>query len=395
MQPFCAERRCIAVLDVSISSLHFSAQHERDDHMIPSIPLPFVVAILLTILLMRALFQRGRILRPATVFIAACIFLVVTVGLRWTADLQWVRFLQPVVAALLPLIAWFCFSELRGSHRQRYWPHLLATAAILILSALWQYWQTPIDLILALLYFTYAALLAHQSYASGGNFENARLAEARGARSAAFAVAGLLLTSGIIDLVIAADFEFYRGSHAASIVGAAHMLTLPLVAFAIAVMGRSVPDNDVSLPNEANKIPALASEGAPTGDHRRILEALDTAMSERRLFRDPDLTLRRLSRKLAIPARQISVAINRTSSRNVSQVVNEYRVREAMRLLNETDLSITAAMMESGFQTKSNFNREFLRVTGMTPREYRQENSALESVGGLMGRPEGPPPENR
>ncbi|QRY65704.1 hypothetical protein JVX98_00975 (plasmid) [Ensifer sp. PDNC004] len=122
--------------------------------MIPSIPLPFVVALLLTILLMRALFQRGRILRPATVFIAACIFLVVTVGLRWTADLQWVRFLQPVVAALLPPIAWFCFSELRGSHRQRYWPHLLAPAAILILSALWQYWQSPIDLILALLYFT-------------------------------------------------------------------------------------------------------------------------------------------------------------------------------------------------------------------------------------------------
>lgn len=66
-----------------------------------------------------------------------------------------------------------------------------------------------------------------------------------------------------------------------------------------------------------------------------------------------------------------------------------------MRLLNETDLSITAAMMESGFQTKSNFNREFLRVAGMTPREYRQENSALGSVGGLTGRPEGPRPENR
>lgn len=33
--------------------------------------------------------------------------------------------------------------------------------------------------------------------------------------------------------------------------------------------------------------------------------------------------------------------------------------------------NITEAMLGSGFNTKSNFNREFLRITGKTPREYR------------------------
>jgi AraC-like DNA-binding protein len=33
--------------------------------------------------------------------------------------------------------------------------------------------------------------------------------------------------------------------------------------------------------------------------------------------------------------------------------------------------NVTAAMLASGFNTKSNFNREFLRVTGKTPSAFR------------------------
>jgi AraC-like DNA-binding protein len=53
--------------------------------------------------------------------------------------------------------------------------------------------------------------------------------------------------------------------------------------------------------------------------------------------------------------------------KNVSQYTNDFRIAEACRLLRETDMSVTAAMFESGFQTKSNFNREFRRVTFPQP----------------------------
>jgi len=56
----------------------------------------------------------------------------------------------------------------------------------------------------------------------------------------------------------------------------------------------------------------------------------------------------------------------------VSQIVNEYRIQDAIRLLKTTDLPITAVMFECGFQTKSNFNREFARVTGATLSDYRR-----------------------
>lgn len=51
---------------------------------------------------------------------------------------------------------------------------------------------------------------------------------------------------------------------------------------------------------------------------------------------------------------------------------NARRVREACRLLEETDLSITEIAHESGFNNLANFNRRFLSEKGMPPRRYRR-----------------------
>jgi len=106
-------------------------------------------------------------------------------------------------------------------------------------------------------------------------------------------------------------------------------------------------------------------------------------MREQHLYRDPDLTLQRLARRSGIPARQISGALNRIYGRNVSQVVNEYRVSDAKQRLVTTSDQITAIMLEAGFGTKSNFNREFLRVTGMTPSGYRSSGGQSSAAPGL------------
>lgn len=372
----------------------------------PAMPLPFVVALLLTILLIRVALQDRTLFRPVNVFIGACILLVVTVGLRWTIDVQWIRFLQPVIAALLPPIAWLCFAKLRGPVATRSWPHFVAPAAILILSTLWYRWHSPIDLILALLYFGYGTALVRNGYAGPDHLESMRLSDAEGARKAVYTVGGALLSSGVVDLLIAVDFDLYQGSHAASVVAAANILALPVVAYAIAVIGRSVPDNDNRDSHSSCRIEAQASRDrdAPdeavfpsaTEEDHRTFEMVDTVMRSTKLYRDPDLTLNRLSRRLGIPSRRISIAINRTLGRNVPQVVNEYRVGEAVRLLIETDLSITTVMFECGFQTKSNFNREFTRVTGTTPSDYRRSGELdADEQGGAMAWPEWTRPESR
>jgi AraC-like DNA-binding protein len=108
---------------------------------------------------------------------------------------------------------------------------------------------------------------------------------------------------------------------------------------------------------------------------QETLDALQALMQTRRPYRDPDLNLDRLARKAVLPMRQISAAINRATGKNVSQYVNEFRIAEACALLLETDKPVTEIMLDVGFQTKSNFNREFRRVTNMTPVQWRQSRA--------------------
>ena len=97
---------------------------------------------------------------------------------------------------------------------------------------------------------------------------------------------------------------------------------------------------------------------------------LNRLLSDRELYLDPDLTLGRLSRRLGIPVKQLSAAINRTTGGNVSRYVNGFRIAKACADLRAGE-SVTTAMLSSGFSTRSNFNREFRRITGKSPSDWR------------------------
>ena len=79
-----------------------------------------------------------------------------------------------------------------------------------------------------------------------------------------------------------------------------------------------------------------------------------------------------------MPVKALSVAVNRCSGDNVSRYVNSHRVGAACSALRQ-GVSVTEAMLAAGFATKSNFNREFLRVTGQSPSDW-QTTSASEHV---------------
>lgn len=330
----------------------------------PAIPLPFVIALLLAVLLLRLVLLRERALRPAIIFIGACAVVAAIVGARWTFDWPFVRFLQPVLASLLPPIAWLCFTAGRSTGR---WLHVLPPMLVLALSTLWPFWQSPVDLLLALLYLGYGTGLICLAAGGPDSFVTTRLSEVAGAQKATLAAGALLMTSAFVDLLIAVDFGFYSGIHAEGIVTAGNLLILPVLAYAVAVIGRSMPVDDAG--DVAR--PAVSSE-----EDTRIVDTVDRLLQERQLFRDPDLTLNRIARRAGIPARQISGAVNRLQGRNVSQLVNGYRIEAAKRLLSETDMPVTTVMFESGFQTKSNFNREFLRMTGSSPSDFRRATTA-------------------
>ena len=54
--------------------------------------------------------------------------------------------------------------------------------------------------------------------------------------------------------------------------------------------------------------------------------------------------------------------------------INEFRIRQAMHFLEDTDESVTEVAMECGYNNLGNFLREFHRQTGTTPLKYRKNS---------------------
>jgi len=53
------------------------------------------------------------------------------------------------------------------------------------------------------------------------------------------------------------------------------------------------------------------------------------------------------------------------------EYINEYRIKQAMRLLEETDLPVTEVCLECGYNNLGNFLRAFKKYTETTPLKYR------------------------
>ena len=122
-------------------------------------------------------------------------------------------------------------------------------------------------------------------------------------------------------------------------------------------------------PDEENSVSPEDSDR-----QQSMVARLDDYVEAQKPFLDPDLTLARLARKLTVPAKQLSSAINRVKGENVSRYINRHRIDHACGLIGQGK-SVTEAMLASGFNTKSNFNREFLRVKGESPSKWLETQS--------------------
>ncbi len=63
----------------------------------------------------------------------------------------------------------------------------------------------------------------------------------------------------------------------------------------------------------------------------------------------------------------------RHANKTFSELVSEVRIGHACRLLIENKMNISQACYESGFQTLTNFNRQFKALMKRTPLQYKKE----------------------
>ncbi len=351
-----------------------------------AIPLPFVAALLLFITAVLLRYRYPQTSQKPFWFIMLCALMITVVGLRWTVDIALFRFLQPVLGASVPVTAWLCFT---GGHRSKPNTHLhwLGPVAVLVGSFFYEHlWGGAIDILLISLYLGYGCLLLKSSF----NFpEHVRLSDVSNVLLAERVAGFALLFSALVDGIISFDILQLNAQHIDLILSISYLVLIPAIVGTVIVVSTSTSliqkqnqqQSELpilnSLPDAADALITTVSFDEDK-DVTQIVAKFDALMRDHQVFKDPDLSLNRLARKLGIPARKISSAVNQTHNENISKVINAYRVEYAKILLKQSDETITDIFLNSGFQTKSNFNREFSRITGQTPSEFRSSPQVLD-----------------
>ena len=94
---------------------------------------------------------------------------------------------------------------------------------------------------------------------------------------------------------------------------------------------------------------------------------------QEKIYRDPNLSLECVAEKMGISAGYLSRLVNDTTNTGFSQFTNSYRVRETQKKLVSDEYShynILSIGLESGFNSKASFNRNFKEIAGMPPQDY-------------------------
>ncbi|WP_244618645.1 helix-turn-helix domain-containing protein [Rhizobium sp. 18065] len=354
------------------------------------VPLSFLVSLYLAVFLVRLLL-RGRDTFAANglflLLIAVYIVQTVLVGLRWGYGIIAILPLLSTLASLVPPLSYLAFRDLAREERGlswRDWPHLVPTAALMLMMLAW---RDLLDLLIIAEFLFYGLALLWLARLGPDGLVAARLdGTLRSYRS--LQLTGLVLIgSAATDVAISLDMLWSGGQYSALVVSASTTAILLLLGIAAVAVGSEEAgdedlDNETPAPDVSTRdgrMPVIGGAGAvalASGEDQQVAADLDRLMSERRLYADTGLNLARIARRMSLPARSVSQAVNRVHGISVSHYVNNHRITEACRLLSQTDLPVTRIVFDAGFMTKSNFNREFLRVTGISPSDWRRQKKA-------------------
>ncbi|MDW3645613.1 MAG: helix-turn-helix domain-containing protein [Bacteroidia bacterium] len=111
-----------------------------------------------------------------------------------------------------------------------------------------------------------------------------------------------------------------------------------------------------------------------------LKSSLEKALKEDKLFLKEDLSLGELAGHLGTTDKKLSALLNQVLELNFFELINEHRVEEVKQKMQSPEYShytLLAIAYESGFKSKSSFNRIFKKNTGRSPSAYKKESTKL------------------
>lgn len=120
----------------------------------------------------------------------------------------------------------------------------------------------------------------------------------------------------------------------------------------------------------------------PISDSHRLemiamKKSLIDSMKTQKPYLNEDLTLRILANILSISDKKLSALLNQFMNTSFYDFINSYRIEEAKQKIVDKQYqhyTLLAIGFESGFKSKTSFNRIFKSVTGLSPSEYKKKH---------------------
>ena len=301
-------------------------------------------------------------------FLLCLVLVTFLLGMRVSLDWLWPARVQPFVAILAAPSAYLGFAALTLDNSQRWNSMLLRNGGLVAVALLGL--AAPVrvsaDVFILTINCIYIVRLASLLSYGSDDFLSVPPHATGLWRAAIYA------TIALIGLMVAADGLVFAISLVAS---EPHLVTLLtgvsglFAGFVFVVILIGVP-----LILRVSHRDAPDRVTSSDADHV-LMQTLNEIMKDKELYRDSNLTLARVAKRLSVPARDLSGAINRVTAENFSRFINGYRIAYAQGVLLETGLPVSEVMFEAGFLSKSSFNTEFRRVTGLTPSQFRAKGA--------------------
>lgn len=87
---------------------------------------------------------------------------------------------------------------------------------------------------------------------------------------------------------------------------------------------------------------------------------------------EQELSLEEVSELVNLTVPAFCRYFKKATSKTFTEYVNEFRIVHATKLLSEGQLSLTEISMDCGFNSQSHFIKQFKKITGQTPSDYRK-----------------------
>ncbi len=110
--------------------------------------------------------------------------------------------------------------------------------------------------------------------------------------------------------------------------------------------------------------------------HLQLSELMQTG----KFYKNPELSLTNVAQKINVHPNTLSQVINTVEQKNFYDYINFQRVKEFERLVTLPEnqkFTLLSLAFECGFNSKTSFNRNFKKVTGLSPTEFLTQNNII------------------